>query len=88
MDGDHARNLRDIQQEISAFALVGAVEGDQVNLALGTGAQSVAVGRLGTDLFATLGVSPRLGRAFGPRDFEPVGRVFNSPRAHQTFRFL
>ena len=64
-------NLRDIQQEISAFALIGAVQGGQANLALGAGAQSVAVGQLGTDLFATLGVSPRLGRGFGPGDFEP-----------------
>jgi hypothetical protein len=32
-------NFRDIQQEISAFGLIGAVQADQANLFLGTGAR-------------------------------------------------
>jgi len=64
-------NFRDIQKQISAFTDVGAVQGDQQNLALGTGALSVVVGRVGADLFGALRVAPALGRGFASRDLEP-----------------
>ncbi len=65
--------FRTLHEQRSAFAAVAATRSDTVNVGRTPNIEQLAIVGASGDYFAVLGVTPTIGRFFGPADDEPPG---------------
>ena len=73
MDGANGETYMEWRDQAKAFEQIAAYTFDSAVLTGGGEPERLAVGKVSTDLFATLGVGPALGRAFTPAEYTEGG---------------